>query len=526
MNCLPVIEMEMRSASRRRWTFVLRLMFAITGSVACLLVLVLPPLAPVPKGQTMLVLMGYLSLPFCLLAGGFLTADCVSSEKRDGTLGLLFLTPLTGMDIVLGKMVCHGLQMFYGLCAVFPVFFLPLLVGGVTWAEVSRIALALVLALLLGASVGVLVSVLATESRKSMLSTLSALVLIAAVPMVHLMVRQTFLASSAPMRGLPQFSPVFTVFSGFESRYGRSGGPFLFWGAVVASFALSSALVVVSGSILARVFAAMGNERNPSAQTHPIPLPEPGVLERNPYEWTLMRTAREAGSLGLLTHALVLFFAVMLVASVATSHWQAGFITAFFTAFAIHLLTKLRFAVEATRQINVDRQSGALELLLVTTLPNNGILEGHKRALRTLARKPMVLLIGLNLLLEMCVLLCPETLHMDPEATLMFSTFFLGGMALAAADFSALRCLGLLHGLRAPGHVRAALGAFSSTMLLPWIGMGLIIAVVSSTNPRPTGFAAILSLWMVVCVLYDWFLARSASTRLQAGLRRLASEGF
>jgi len=270
----------------------------------------------------------------------------------------------------------------------------------------------------------------------------------------------------------------------------------------------------------------MGNQRNPSAQTHPIRLPEPGVLERNPYEWTLMRTAREAGSLGLLTHALVLSFAVMLVASVATSHWQAGFITAFFTAFAIHLLTKLRFAVEATRQINVDRQSGALELLLVTTLPNNGILEGHKRALRTLARKPMVLLIGLNLLLEMCVLLCPETLHMDPEATLMFSTFFLGGMVLAAADFSALRCLGLLHGLRAPGHVRAALGAFSSTMLLPWIGMGLILAVVSSTNPRPTGFAAILSLWTVVCLLYDWFLARSASTQLQAGLRRLASEGF
>jgi ABC-type transport system involved in multi-copper enzyme maturation permease subunit len=526
MNCLPVIEMEMRSASRRRWTFVLRLMFAITGSAACLVVLVLPPLAPVPKGQTMLVLLSYLSLVFCLFAGGFLTADCVSSEKRDGTLGLLFLTPLTGMDIVLGKMVCHGLQMFYGLCAVFPVFFLPLLVGGVTWPEVSRIVLALVLALLLGASVGVLVSVLATESRKTMLSTLTALVFIAAVPMVHLMVRQTFLPSSAPMRGLPQFSPIFAVLSGFESRYGRSGGPFLFWGAVAASIALSSVLIVVSGSILARVFAAMGNERNPSARPHPIRLPELGVLERNPYEWTLMRTAREAGSLGLLTYALVLFFAVMLGASVATSHWQAGFITAFFTAFAIHLLTKLRFAVEATRQINVDRQSGALELLLVTTLPNDGIVEGHKRALFWLSQKPVALLIGLNVILEMCVLLCPETLHMDLEATIMFTSFFLGGMVLTVADFSTLRWLGLWHGLRAPTHVKAAVGAFSSTMVLPWLGMGLIIAAASSTHPRATGFAAILSLWVLACLLYDWFLARSACIRLQADLRRLASEGF
>jgi ABC-type transport system involved in cytochrome c biogenesis permease component len=39
----------------------------------------------------------------------------VSSEKREGTLGLLFLTPLTGMDIVLGKMACHSLQLGYGV---------------------------------------------------------------------------------------------------------------------------------------------------------------------------------------------------------------------------------------------------------------------------------------------------------------------------------------------------------------------------------------------------------------------------
>ena len=40
---------------------------------------------------------------FCLLAGVFLTADCLSEEKREGTLGLLFLTSLKGYDVVLGK---------------------------------------------------------------------------------------------------------------------------------------------------------------------------------------------------------------------------------------------------------------------------------------------------------------------------------------------------------------------------------------------------------------------------------------
>ena len=39
----------------------------------------------------------------CLLAGVLLTADCLSEEKREGTLGLLFLTDLKGYDVVLGK---------------------------------------------------------------------------------------------------------------------------------------------------------------------------------------------------------------------------------------------------------------------------------------------------------------------------------------------------------------------------------------------------------------------------------------
>jgi hypothetical protein len=131
--------MELRSASRRKWTFTLRLLFALAGVGACLVVLMLPRLGAREKGRTMLVILSYLSLGFCLTVGGFLTADCVSSEKREGTLGLLFLTPLRGIDIVLGKMVCHGMQVLYGLCAMFPVFFLPLLAGfGVVAGRIGR----------------------------------------------------------------------------------------------------------------------------------------------------------------------------------------------------------------------------------------------------------------------------------------------------------------------------------------------------------------------------------------------------
>ncbi len=80
MNCLPVIEMEMRSASRRTWTFRLRLLFALAACATCVIVLMLPQQASAEKGKITLVLLSFLGLVFCLAAGGFLTADCVSSE--------------------------------------------------------------------------------------------------------------------------------------------------------------------------------------------------------------------------------------------------------------------------------------------------------------------------------------------------------------------------------------------------------------------------------------------------------------
>ena len=47
---------------------------------------------------------------YCLLSGVWFTADCLSEEKREGTLGLLFLTDLKGYDVVLGKLVATSAE--------------------------------------------------------------------------------------------------------------------------------------------------------------------------------------------------------------------------------------------------------------------------------------------------------------------------------------------------------------------------------------------------------------------------------
>jgi len=50
-----------------------------------------------------------------------LTADCISRERRENTLGLLFLTPLGAFDIVIAKSLVHALRGVLLWLAVLPV---------------------------------------------------------------------------------------------------------------------------------------------------------------------------------------------------------------------------------------------------------------------------------------------------------------------------------------------------------------------------------------------------------------------
>jgi hypothetical protein len=64
-----------------------------------------------------------------------LTADCISRERREGTLGLLFMTSLKGRDIVVAKGLANGLRAVTLGVAVVPVLTIPFLLGGVSWIE-------------------------------------------------------------------------------------------------------------------------------------------------------------------------------------------------------------------------------------------------------------------------------------------------------------------------------------------------------------------------------------------------------
>ena len=183
MTFLPVVGRELKVSSRRPATYWLRFFLVLAALVIWFFLLVTSraSLPAAQRGQILFVAMGVLALGFCLLAGVFLTADCVSEEKREGTLGLLFLTELKGYDVVLGKLMATSLHAAYGLLAVLPLLALPLLMGGVTPGEFWRATLALILTLFLSLSVGMLTSAFSRETRQAMSAALMAMLFLTGI---------------------------------------------------------------------------------------------------------------------------------------------------------------------------------------------------------------------------------------------------------------------------------------------------------------------------------------------------------
>lgn len=95
------------------------------------------------------------------------TSDSISSEKRGGTLGFLFLTDLKGADVVFGKLLASGLMSFYGLLAILPMSSMPVLMGGITGQSVFRSSVALLNALFFALSAGLWISTRSWEQKRA-----------------------------------------------------------------------------------------------------------------------------------------------------------------------------------------------------------------------------------------------------------------------------------------------------------------------------------------------------------------------
>src|SRR6476660_7231396 len=126
MTFLPLVQRELGLRARSRGSHWVRVGVVVAG-----IVFVVPPLvlsdwtAGATVGGT--AFNGLVVIGMILCSGAFIfTADAISSELREGTLGLLFLTRIKWADVIAGKLASHGVPCILGLAALLPLLAIPL----------------------------------------------------------------------------------------------------------------------------------------------------------------------------------------------------------------------------------------------------------------------------------------------------------------------------------------------------------------------------------------------------------------
>lgn len=537
MNVLPVIQRELRVASRRRETWNLRLVFSGGALLAFGFGMVLPDLRPEERGQVVLICLAVCGFVLSLLAGPYLTADVVSSEKREGTLGLLFLTPLNGWQIVLGKMVTHSLQVGYALLGIFTLFFLPLFLGGVVWSEVARIVLTLLLTLQLSLACGILWSALVTEARTAVLATLITVLLFVFLPWLPAFLESLVTRRTPTIAGLPQLSPMTQMIFAFEANFRMvrtpvvpiASGALIYWGSVLCNLICSVGLVGLAGWLLPRIWRqSEAGARIPkperSTPSGQIIALRPRIGDAEPLLWLALRGVRESLWIGAMRALVLCFFGLMLFLSVTTRNEEECFIAAICAAYGLHLVTRIQFALTATRRLTEDRRSGALEALLTTPIEETALIAAYHESLKRAFRLPLAMLIGMNAALLFTVFAAYRKLHMGGGAWAIFSAFFVGGALITLADFAAMRWLCLRESLRKATQLKAAGRALGRLCLLAWPTFALAwLVAIQFRDEEPA--ALVFLFWAVGCVIYDWVVAGTCRNWVHSNVRRRVSEG-
>jgi ABC-type transport system involved in multi-copper enzyme maturation permease subunit len=390
MSFLPIVQRELRVAARRASTRYVRAAAAMLGMVIgffMLLLSLLPGPSRAGAGESMLAVLSWYALLMTLLAGVFLASDSLSEERREGTLGLLFLTDLKGYDVVLGKFMAVSLNAFYGLLAVFPVLALSLLAGGVSVAEFWRTCLALLNLLFCSVAAGMLVSSFCQSSYRAMSGSIALLLTWLAA---------TRIATALGLYEAGQFSPFEPFLLASAANYFRLAPAY--WASLAISHLMGWIFLAwaswrvrrfvekrKTSGVWQRVFTRdlLGGSAVRRAR----------LLEVNPVLWLLDDSRRLRWVAWLLSLGAV---AVLIYA------WCAGGVTAFtfgarYMTWPFYFLLKVFVAIQACRFFGEARRTGALELLCCTPLTMRAVVQGQWMLLRRVFLWPLIILLSTHL---------------------------------------------------------------------------------------------------------------------------------
>lgn len=435
-----------------------------------------------PKGTMVFRGLAVLLMFLCAIGGVSLTADCLSEERREGTLGLLFLTPLSGLDVLLGKLVSSALAAVYWILGILPVLSLTLLMGGVAFGEFFRLSLTLLNTLFLSLAAGLFVSSLTEDARKAITNGIALMIFLAILlPFFAAMLLSTLFPLVEMDEAWLVFaaSPIFTLLESGVFPPAPGVGFERFVVSLLIVHAIGWGLIGAAARWLPHSVqraeakaAAQAQKRNRRAAKTASWRQKPRfvalrrrALEREPYSWMMMSSRRGKQ---LLPAIFCIYMLTMCgLVSSAGFHEMVAFLLYFAAAFL-----KLWLLVEVTTRIAEERKIGSFELLLSSPLGFGGILRGIDRALIWQFGCSCCLLLAAGIVFYATIEPRRDGIFADSFADSVRS-FFWPATVVFFLDLWALKWMGIGSAMRCRTAARALVTPFGAIFLLPWLLAGL-----------------------------------------------------
>ena len=526
MIFLPVVEREMRTLARQPRCWWRRLLVAAFAMLILGFVMVVASAYQPPSslGRDIFAGLAGATMIYGLLAGPLTTVDALSSERREGTLGLLYLTRLRGYDIVLGKMAAASLDLLLGLAAVLPIAAVPMLLGGVSLATLGSAGCAAFNLAFLSLAAGICASAFCQSGRAALGLTLTFLGILTLLVPWFLEAMFNLGPGHALAPFLLAVCPLYTM----ELVLGTGAAGWRFWVNMSATHALGWTLVGIACACAARAwrdlpetavvrawrravqrFSTRSSYRRNQHRRH---------LETNPVCWLESRQVLQGRLLWLALGVATLYWLFENLRSPRA--WPNNDLVILWPMFA-HYIFCLWVAIDAPRRLADDKHSGALELLLCTPLPSRVVVAGNMQALLRRFGPPFLLLLALSAL---GVLQYQARVNrIDKDLNWLAAV---GAIVMVVQSYAMAR-VGLCQGLVSGNSLRATLTLAWKLGALPWLFFfgGLFCLDWLRRTVRPMRFPdveIIVGLWGIAHLVLCAYYLRRANKLLNRDFRILA----
>ncbi len=521
----PVVQRELRARARKPRYYWMRV---LAGAAALLVVdrMLENQFGPPSTFSTLaFVFLNMLLLALIVVAVPAMTSDCLAREKREGTLGLLFLTPLTPTGIVIGKCVTHALLAWSLWLSVLPAMFIPFLLGGLIWQNLVAAAAFQFCAVVVSVAAGLLASS-STKSRNLALFNAAALTFFFS-SLILLMLQRLAPSPGAAKSSLwdsitEGFSLMMQLQMGGTQWFSPRPTPLLLappssplWvRPVVLACCLAIAILIVAIGIAAFHIRRTWGDKPPTVRQRWWTQRFCTVLSRNsfrhkmqhsldtnPIEW-LQQYSWKARSMkwGLC----LLFLVIQLYALSPVS--KTGVDALMETQVYLLLALAVVCTVAGVGSFRSEKESGALELILITPLSVNQIILGRAVGLWKQFLPAALMLAFFSIVAWWLSLDIFGTLpSSQSNLTDIFTIYWLAAIAFFSLPFFAV-------------YAALRIKYFIGAVVLTWIGIGLEFAFGASlasllNNSSSTSVLFCTTLFSLAFVKLTFFLLGHSLSR-------------